>query len=83
MSNADPPVRPATAGEIRAVVGALDDSVVAGILALGATREEVLEAWTWFGSDDYLHRELHRAPGGRTAAIVDLLEAELPEPDRP
>jgi hypothetical protein len=73
----------ATASEIRDIVGELDDGVIAGILALGATREEVLEAQNWLISDDYLHRELQRTLQGRAAAIFEILEAELPEPDRP
>jgi hypothetical protein len=73
----------ATASEIRDIVGALDDSVIAGINALGATREEVLEAQAWLTSDDYLHRELQHSLHGRAAQVFDILEAELPEPDRP
>lgn len=74
--------RAATASEIREVVGTLDDSVIASIEALGATREEIAEAQAWMTSDDYLHRELHHALSGRAAAVFDILEAELPEPDR-
>lgn len=73
----------ATASEIRDIVGALDDSVIASIVALGATRNELLEAQAWFTSDDYLHRELHHSLHGRAAQVFDILEAELREPDRP
>lgn len=75
--------RPATASEIRAIVGPLDDAVVTGILQLGATRGDILEAQAWLTSDDYLHRELHHALQGRAAQVFEILEAELPEPDRP
>lgn len=75
--------RAATASEIREIVGAVDDAVMASIVAVGATQEEVLEAKTWLASDDYLHRELHHAVQGRAAQIVDILEAELPDPDAP
>lgn len=75
--------RAATATEIRDIVGPLDDAVMTSIVAVGATREEVLEAKTWLASDDYLHRELHHTLQGRAAEIVDILDAELPEPDRP
>jgi len=73
----------ATASEIRSVVGELDDSVIASIVALGATREELLEAKAWLGSDDYLHRKLHHTLQGRAAEVFDILEAELSEPDAP
>jgi hypothetical protein len=76
--------RIATASEIRELVGALDDSVIAGIAALGATQGEIIEAKAWLTADDDLHRELHRAPSGRVAQIVDILEeAVLPGPDQP
>lgn len=74
-----PPEKAATAGEIRAIVGPLEDSVIAAITAVGATREEILEAQTWLASDDCLHRALHHSLSGRAAAIFDILEAELPE----
>ena len=38
--------RPATAGEIVAICGHLDDDFVAAIAATGATAAEVLEAFT-------------------------------------
>ncbi len=72
----------AIASEIRDIVGALDDSVIASIVALGATREEILEAQAWLTSDDYLHRELHHSLHGRAAQVFDILEAELPEPNQ-
>lgn len=75
--------RAATASEIREIVGGVDDAVLASIVAVGATQEEVLEAKTWLASDDYLHRELHHPVQGRAAQIVDILEAEFPDPDAP
>ncbi len=74
-------VGPATAVEIRDIVGMLDDGVIAGIVALDATRDEVLDAQAWLGSDDYLHRDLHHPRQGKAARIFDLLDAEGPERD--
>ena len=73
--------RPATASEVRAIVGAYEDSAISSIVALGATWNEVLEAQTWLASDDYLQRKLHHSLGGRAAQVFDILEAELPELD--
>jgi hypothetical protein len=75
--------RAAAASEIREIVGTLDDRVIAGIFALGATREKILEAQSWPTSDDYLHHELPHALQGRAAEVFDVIEAGLPEPDRP
>lgn len=70
---------PATGEEIRSVLGPLDDTLLASLLAVGATPAEVLEAQTWLNSDDYLHRSLHHGQSGRVAALVEILEAEEPE----
>ena len=72
----------ASASEIREIVGRIEDATVTGILGLGATREEILEAYLWLSSDDYLHRQRHHTLSGRAAQVFDLLEAELPEPDQ-
>ena len=79
MTEARPRTTPATAGEIRQILGALDDSVVIAILGLGATLEEVREAQAWFTSDDYLHRTLHHQLSGRAAEVFRILEEQLPE----
>ena len=73
--------RPATASEIIAIVGDLDDGVIARILATGATPAEVLEAFTWVHADDQLGRELLRRPHGSAAAVYEILMREEPDPD--
>jgi hypothetical protein len=83
MTRIDPHDKAATASETRDIVGALSDGVIASIVALGATREEIVEAQAWLNSDDFLHRELRHSLHGRAAQVFDILEAELPEPDRP
>jgi hypothetical protein len=75
--------KPATASEVRGIVGELDDAVIARIVATGATAAEVLEAYTWFMADDQLGTELDRTCRGRVAEVVDILEDEAqPEDDR-
>lgn len=83
MTDTHEEVRPASASEIREIVGPLDDTVISSILELGATRGEILEAQAWLASDDYLHLQLRHALQGRAAQVFEILEAELPEPDRP
>lgn len=73
--------KPATASEIRAILGPSDESLVVDILKVGATYHEVLEAYAWITSDDYLHRKLLHNLHGRAAEVFDILESELPEPD--
>jgi hypothetical protein len=83
VTDKQPKQTPASAGEIREILGPVDDSVIASILAVGPARGEILEAFSWLSSDDYLHRELHHGLSGRAALVFDILEAELPERDRP
>jgi hypothetical protein len=63
---------PATAAEIRRVVGDLDDVVVAAILRTNASTEQVLEAVRW------LHGEGEEPLHGVVRAVHDILEAEEP-----
>jgi len=73
---------PATASEIRAIIGPCDDDLLANILRSEATRDEVLEAHTWLMSDDYIQRRLHHSLRGRAAQVFEILESELPEPNQ-
>lgn len=63
---------PASAAEIRRVIGDLDDAVVSTILRTNATAEQVLEAVRW------LHGEGEEPLHGVVRAVYDILEAEEP-----
>ena len=73
--------RPATASEIVAICGHLDDDVIARIRATGASESEVLEAFTWFSADDQIGTELQHGRSGAVGAVYDILMREEPEPD--
>ena len=73
--------RPATASEILAIVGHVEDGFIARIIATGATPAEVLEAFTWAHADDQLGRELLRRPHGAAGVVFDILMREEPDPD--
>jgi hypothetical protein len=70
------PHHPATAGDIVAIVGPIDDSVIARIVAIGATVEEVREANAWLSTRDYFRRKAHDSAHGRIAETYQLLDAE-------
>jgi hypothetical protein len=74
---------PATAAQIRAIVGDLDDDVVAEILGLGATEAEVLEAFTRLNADDAVSEETVRTARGNVAAVCEILERASEEADEP
>ena len=73
--------RPATAAEIVAICGHLDDDFVAAIAATGATAAEVLEAFTWYSADDQIGTELRRHRRGAVGVIYDILVQEELDPD--
>ncbi len=73
-------VRAATASEIVAICGHLDDGVIARIAATGATPAEVLEALTWFTADDQIGTELQHGRTGAVGAVYDILMEDEPEP---
>ncbi len=69
---------PVTASEIREILGPVENGTVAAILAIGATRNEVMEAYAWLSADDQLRRERHHTISGKAAEVWRVLEAELP-----
>jgi hypothetical protein len=75
--------RPATASEIVAICGHLDDGVIAEIVATGATAAEVLEAFTWYNADDQIGTEVQHSRQGAVGAVYEILAGEEPDPDEP
>jgi len=82
MNASKPLPDPASAAQIRAALGNVDDAVVAAVQEVGATAAEVGEAAAWMASDDYLHRKLQHAAQGRVARVIDVLEECLEPPPR-
>jgi hypothetical protein len=70
---------PLTHDAVCQVVSGLSDQAVARIIATNATREQLLEAFTWLREDDSLGRELHRRPSGVVGEVYDILLAEETE----
>lgn len=73
--------KPATASEIVAICGHLDDDVIARVLATGATAAEVLEAFTWYSADDQIGTETRRHRQGAVGAVYEILCREDTDPD--
>lgn len=74
MTNSGP--HPATASDIRAMVGDLDDVVISSIAATGASLAEVALAVEWLRGDRGLEDEAGHEPHGLTQAVYDILRAE-------
>ena len=68
-----------TRDQVIEVVGRVDDARITEIIATGATREELLEAFTLISEAGDLSAETQRAPAGRVAQLYDILTADAPE----
>lgn len=73
--------RPASASEVRNILGPVDDEVILRVLETGASPPEVVEALNWRHADDQLGQTLLRQPSGRVAAVCDILSADDDEED--
>lgn len=71
-----------TREDVIGVLGPVDDDVIVEILATGATKEELEEAFAWLNANDVLGPQLHRQPTGKVAELCEILEREEEEPDR-
>ena len=64
-----------TSDAVRAILGPIEDSFVAEILALGATREELAEALAWTIGGDAPIAAGRQHPSGRVAQLVSILNS--------
>jgi uncharacterized protein (DUF433 family) len=64
-----------TRKDVTAMLGELDDVVVAEIIATGATPEELAEAHAWLANDEPLMNAGRPLPTGRVARVVDIVAA--------
>jgi hypothetical protein len=68
--------KPATAAEIRRMVGDVDDAVISSIERTGASAAQVLEAVEWFRGGGGLEDEAGHEPHAVVRAVYDILQAE-------
>jgi hypothetical protein len=61
--------------DVTAMLGDLDDVVVAKIIASGATAEELAEANAWLCNDEAMLNAGRPLPRGRVARLVETLVA--------
>ncbi|GJE35421.1 hypothetical protein [Methylobacterium oxalidis] len=66
-----------TRAEAAAVLGDVDEKVLVDVIAAGATKAEVAEAFAWVTNDEAMLNEGRAMPGGRTAQVIAILEAQL------
>ncbi|HVL70766.1 MAG TPA: hypothetical protein VM434_02665 [Beijerinckiaceae bacterium] len=71
-----------TRSEAQAILGGVDEQVLADVIATGATPAELAEAQAWVENDDAMLDEGRPIPTGRVAELIEILEdiEEAPEP---
>ncbi|MBP2561925.1 hypothetical protein J2T08_002025 [Neorhizobium galegae] len=70
-----------TSNDIVAVLGPVDETLVAQIIATGATQAELAEAFAWANDDEAMIGEGRPLPAGKVAALIELLDADEEEPE--
>lgn len=81
MNTVKAEARPATAQQIRAIIGPFEDEVIARILEVQPSVEEVHAAYHWLRSDEHLVRNLTHELRGKAAAVFEILDDEFPDFD--
>jgi hypothetical protein len=71
-----------TSEDVIAILGPADETLVAEVIATGATQAELAEAFAWVNNDEAMLGEGRRLPTGRVAALVDLLSPDEEEQDK-
>jgi hypothetical protein len=64
-----------TRKDVVALIGDVDDTAIADIIAIGASAEELSEAHAWLANDEPLMNAGRPLPGGRVARLVDIMAA--------
>lgn len=73
---------PLSHDDLVALVGDLDDALIAAILAMGPTAEEIEEALACAADEDDVMAELERPLSGNAAKIYEILTADQDEDER-
>jgi hypothetical protein len=75
-----------TPKDIMAAVGPVDDLVVAEIIGMGATADELAEASAWIANDEAMMNMGQPLAKGRVSRLLEIIaaakEAEEQEPSR-
>jgi hypothetical protein len=72
-----------TREDVVAVLGPVDDGLVAEILGTGASPEELAEAYAWFTNDEALMNAGRPLASSRVGRLIDILEEAEEDEDEP
>ena len=65
--------------DVVSVLGPVDETLIAEVMATGASFDELREAWAWLNGDEALINQGRPLPGTRVATLIDLLEVDEDE----
>jgi hypothetical protein len=68
--------------DVVALLGPVDETMQAAILATGASAHELAQAIAWLDNDEALIGAGDHLPDSRVRALIDILAADLDEDDR-
>jgi hypothetical protein len=68
-----------TREDIIAVLGPVDDTIIADIIGMNATAEELAEAQAWISNDEALINAGRHLAQGRMGRLVDILASVTEE----
>jgi hypothetical protein len=71
-----------TREEVVSVVGPVDETTIAEVVATQATLKELSEAWAWVNADEALLNQGRPLPTGRAAALIEILSDDDDEETR-
>lgn len=62
-----------TREDVESVLGPIDDTLAADVIATDASLAELEQAWAWINADEALINEFQPMPTGRVAALIEIL----------
>ncbi len=67
---------PLVRDDVIGVVGQIDDDKIAGIIATGATMEQLVEAYAWTADETDALADAEKSLSGTVAEVYDILTAD-------
>jgi hypothetical protein len=70
-----------TSEDVIDILGPVDETLIADVVATGASQAELAEAFAWVNNDEALMNERRPPPTGKIALLIDLLVSDNDELD--
>ena len=65
-----------TREDVASVLGPVDDTLAAELMATGASLVELEEAWAWLNADEALINEFQPMPTGVVAELIEIFSEQ-------